>query len=278
MQFHARRLIRKMRGGAQAHLLEADDGNFYVVKFKNNPQHRRILINELVASVFLRYLRISAPEAALIQVSDEFLARNPDVYIALGSRRLPVEPGWHFGSRFPGHPERLAVYDFVPDALLSKVVNRNEFMGVLAFDKWVGNADSRQAIFYRASVREPAMAAGSGMRVGFVALMMDHGYVFNGPHWEFVDSPLHGLYYRPAVYENVRSMGDFQPWLERILHFPDEVMDEAFRRIPTDWLDSEEEDALERMFARLRNRRQRVPDLIRDSRNGRVNPFPKWTE
>jgi len=63
MPVHARRLIRKMRGGAQAHLLEADDGHFYVVKFKNNPQHRRILVNELVASIFLRYLRISTPEA-----------------------------------------------------------------------------------------------------------------------------------------------------------------------------------------------------------------------
>jgi len=26
-----------MRGGAQSHLIEADDGGFYVVKFSNNP-------------------------------------------------------------------------------------------------------------------------------------------------------------------------------------------------------------------------------------------------
>ena len=53
MPIQATRLIRKMRGGAQAHLLECDDGHFYVVKFRNNPQHRRILINEWIASVFL---------------------------------------------------------------------------------------------------------------------------------------------------------------------------------------------------------------------------------
>ena len=58
----AKRLIRKMRGGAQAHLLECDDGHFYVVKFRNNPQHRRVLINEWLASAFLNYLRISTPE------------------------------------------------------------------------------------------------------------------------------------------------------------------------------------------------------------------------
>ena len=37
MPLNAVRLIRKMRGGAQAHLLECDDGCFYVVKFLNNP-------------------------------------------------------------------------------------------------------------------------------------------------------------------------------------------------------------------------------------------------
>jgi len=276
MQFHARRLIRKMRGGAQAHLLEADDGNFYVVKFKNNPQHRRILVNELVASVLLRHLRISAPETAVVQVSQEFLESNPDVHLQLGSRRVPVETGRHFGSRFPGHPERLAVYDYVPDVLLKKVVNNQEFLGILAFDKWVGNADARQAIFYRASVREPAAAGGPGMRVGFVALMMDHGYIFNGPHWEFVDSPLHGLYYRPAVYEKVQSADDFQPWLDRIVHFPDEVLDDAFRSVPREWLPGRDEENLEKLFTRLRSRRKRVPHLIRDCTGGRVNPFPNW--
>jgi hypothetical protein len=54
MPVRARNLIRKMRGGAQAHLLEGEDGAFYVVKFTNNPQHRRILINEWLACAFLR--------------------------------------------------------------------------------------------------------------------------------------------------------------------------------------------------------------------------------
>ena len=62
------RHIRKMRGGAQSHLIEGDDGCFYVVKFVNNPQHRRILINELVSSVFLKYLQISTPDVAMIAV------------------------------------------------------------------------------------------------------------------------------------------------------------------------------------------------------------------
>src|SRR5579871_989770 len=98
------RFIRKMRGGAQAQLLECDDGNFYVVKFRNNPQHRRILVNEWISSVFLRYLRISAPECAAVNISADFIAATPEASMQLGSRHVAPEPGWHFGSRYPGDP------------------------------------------------------------------------------------------------------------------------------------------------------------------------------
>src|SRR6266849_5500835 len=101
MPVNAKRLIRKMRGGAQSHLLECDDGRYYVVKFRNNPQHRRILVNEWIASVFLRYLHIASPDVAIVNLSVEFLKETPEVYLQLGSRRMEVEPGWHFGSSYP---------------------------------------------------------------------------------------------------------------------------------------------------------------------------------
>src|SRR6188474_2467463 len=102
MPINARRHIRKMRGGAQSHLLEGDDGCFYVVKFLNNPQHRRILVNELVSSIFLRYLQISSPETAIVSITPEFLKENPQVSFELGTRSVPVAAGRHFGSKFPG--------------------------------------------------------------------------------------------------------------------------------------------------------------------------------
>ena len=38
--------MRAMRGGAQSHMLTANDGHAYVVKFANNPQSLRVLANE----------------------------------------------------------------------------------------------------------------------------------------------------------------------------------------------------------------------------------------
>jgi hypothetical protein len=273
MPVDARRLIRKMRGGAQAHLIEAADGHCYVVKFLNNPQHRRILVNEWIASTFLHYLGIAAPETAMVELTQEFLAATPDVHIQLGRERRPVTPGWHFGSRFPGDPMRTVVYDFLPDTLLEQVENLQDFLGVLAFDKWMGNADSRQAIFFRARVHDPLAA--NPPRLGFVAQMVDNGYVFEGPHWRWGESPIQGLYFRPLVYRTVRGLAEFEPWLDRIRNFPEEVVDQAVKRIPPAWLEGDE-DELERLLERLMKRRERVPDLIEQCRSGRSNPFPIW--
>ena len=276
MPIQATRLIRKMRGGAQAHLLACDDGHFYVVKFTNNPQHRRILVNEWIASVFLQYLQISTPTVAIVNLSADFLEANPDIHIQLGSRRQPIDPGWHFGSRYPGDPAKVMVYDFIPDILLDKVANLKEFRGVLVFDKWIGNADARQSIFFRARLVEWSPAKPDhAQRLGFVASMMDHGYVFDGPHWTFSDSPLQGLYFRPSVYRTIRSWNDFQPWLDQVVHFPDELADQAQKQLPPEWLDGDE-SALQTLLEKLMARCKRVPDLIQDSRRGRINPFPEW--
>lgn len=274
MPINARRHVRKMRGGAQSHLIEADDGGFYVVKFRNNPQHHRVLINESIGSVFLRYLQISAPEVAVIAVSAEFLRDHPEVSIQLGSRTTPVEPGWHFGSRYPGHPDRIAVYDFIPDVLLSQVTNLREFSAMLVFDKWTGNADGRQAVFFRSRLKQWT-ASGAPTRPGFLAWMIDEGFLFNGPHWDFPDSPVQGLYHRPLVYESVASQDDFQPWLDQVANFPAHVVDEAYRSVPLQWLDGEE-DALEQLLEKLLRRARRVPDLIADCRRAKPALFPNW--
>jgi len=275
MPVAAHRLTRKMRGGAQAHLMEASDGYSYVVKFHNNPQHRRILINEWVASTFLHYLDIAAPQTTMVELTETFLAATPDIYIQFGQERRSVTPGWHFGSRFPGDPSRTVVYDFLPDTLLDKVENLPDFLGVLAFDKWMGNADSRQAIFFRARVHDPL--AENPPHLGFVAQMVDNGYVFEGPHWRWGESPIQGLYFRPLVYRTVRSLAEFEPWLDRIRNFPEEIVDQALKSIPPAWLEGDEHE-LERLLERLMKRRARVPDLIEQCRLGPSNPFPLWRE
>jgi hypothetical protein len=271
MPVTAVRHLRKMRGGAQSHLLEADDGYWYVVKFRNNPQHRRILVNELLASAMLDYLKIAIPETALIRVTPEFLEACPELSFTFGTRTAPVESGWHFGSRYPGDPARTAVYDFLPDALLHKVANLADFRAVLVFDKWAANADGRQSVFYRALVR-----GGASPSPAFVVLMIDHGFAFDGPNWDLPESAPQGLYARHMVYEPVRSLEDFEPWLKLVNHFPEEVIDRAWKATPPEWIEGDE-DALQRLLERLFERRKRVAALVEACRTMRSSPFPNWS-
>jgi hypothetical protein len=276
MPINAVRFIRKMRGGAQSHLMQCDDGHYYIVKFRNNPQHRRILVNEWIAAQILKHLQISAPKTEIVNLSAVFLTANPDVCMQLGTRVAPPDVGWHFGSRHPGDPAKMSIYDFIPDVLLEKVENLSHFRGVLVFDKWLANADSRQSVFFRARIREwsPAFAKHPN-KLGFIAHMIDHGYCFDGPHWKFPDSPLHGLYFRSMVYLPVKGLDDFQPWLNQVLDFPEEVIDDALKQLPPEWAEGDEE-ALDNLLNLLMTRRARVPDLIRQCSSTRANPFPNW--
>ncbi len=276
MPVRARKLIRKMRGGAQAHLIEGDDGQFYVVKFTNNPQHRRILVNEWLACAFLRHLQIHVPDTAVVELSDEFVNETEELYMTVGSRRDRIEPGYHFGSKMAVNPDRVAVFDFLPDALLNKIENRFDFLGMLVFDKWVSNADTRQAVFFRAKAKTWTPLKGeSQTRVGFWAQMIDHGFAFSGPLWQFQDSPIQGLYFRTGVYNEVRSLDSFQPWLDLVKNFPLEVVDSAWKEIPSYWLRGDD-TALEEMLEVLLKRRSRVPELIAEMRREKPKTFANW--
>lgn len=275
MPVNATRLLRRMRGGAQAHLLACDDGRHYVTKFVNNPQHRRILANEWAAAVLLNHLRISAPQARIVALSSELLAAEPGIHFQIGSRRIPVQAGKHFGSAFPGNPDTDAVYDFLPDALLPSVANLDHFAGSLVFDKWTANSDSRQAIFFRRRLRDWLDVPAAPQQKGFIAQMVDNGYVFDGPHWEFPDSPIQGLYFRPLVYRAITSLESFQPWLDRARHCPEAVFDEILRKTPPEWLEGDEKE-WERLLEQLLGRRRRIPDLLLATIRGRPQAFPSW--
>jgi hypothetical protein len=106
--------------------------------------------------------------------------------------------------------------------------------------------------------------------------MIDHGFAFNGPRWDFPDSPVQGFHIRKLVYESVQSLDDFQPWLDQVKHVPEEVIDQAFKQTPPDWI-AGDEDEFKRLLERLLRRRKRLPDLINECRKEKHNPFPHWT-
>ena len=93
-----------MRGASQPQLLRCEDGASYVVKFQNNPQHVRVLANEMLAGRLALLIGLPVPVPAFVEVPHELIQGNPALKLEIGARREPCIPGLHFGSRFPAAP------------------------------------------------------------------------------------------------------------------------------------------------------------------------------
>ena len=195
--------ISQVRGGSQARIMLADDGKKYVTKFMGNPQCTRVLANDYMACRLARMVGLSVPEPVIILL-DEKTIFEQQITFTLAGRPVAARPGLQFGSALVTGE----VLDWLPGTMLGRVRNLREFAGLLAFDKWTGNADGRQVVFHK-NMRERK----------YTASFIDFGYCFNAGEWSFPDAPLRGVYGLNDVYERIQSWNDFDPWLSRIESF-----------------------------------------------------------
>jgi HipA-like kinase len=270
--------IRRMRGGAQSHLMRCSDGFYYVVKFQNNPQHRRVLANELLGTKLAGRLGLPTVPVGVVEVPEQLIRLTPELAMEMPRTRVPCQPGLQFGARYPGDPRKLTLHDFLPDEQLREVSNLFDFAGMLVFDKWTCNTNGRQTLFYEVDKEN----AGESLQVGdsraprYATRMIDQGFCFNAGEWNFPDAPLRGLYARNSVYQGVIGMESFDPWLNRLeSQISERVLDELSSEIPPDWY-SDDHEALMRLLEQLHRRRSRVPELLLDAKRSNRQPFRNW--
>jgi hypothetical protein len=256
-----------MRGGSQSHLMRCSDGNYYVVKFQNNPQHRRILVNELLGTSLAARLGLPTAAVSIIEVSEELIRLTPDLFIEMAHTRIPCQPGLQFGSHYLADPRNVTLLEDLPDKELSTVENVNEFAGMLVFDKWTCNTDRRQVIFGR-----------SNSSANYQGWMIDQGFCFNAGEWNSPDAPRRSLYFRPTVYEQVRGIETFEPWLDALESVigPQVLLDIA-RTIPPEWYE-DDWSALHRLLEQLDSKRGKVRELLWSARNSNSLVFPNWID
>jgi hypothetical protein len=258
--------VRRMRGGAQAHLMHCSDGYFYVVKFLNNPQHQRILVNEILASRIAQLAGLPVPNGEVVEVNQWLIDHTPELNIQLVDKTVRCGAGLQFGSRYVVDPLQGQVFDYLPVEMLERVRNLATFAGVLALDKWTGNADGRQAAFWRKRLERK-----------YSASFIDQGYCFNAGEWSFPDSPLRGVYSRNEVYESVCGWSSFEPWLSNVETMPEAKVWGVAEAIPPDWYCGRTQD-LEKLVVALLSRRNIIRKLIDDFRECPRKPFPNWSD
>lgn len=257
--------IRPMKGGAQSHLMRADDGHYYVVKFVNNPQHPRVLANEWLGARLGRALGLPVPEPALIEVPPRLVDASPGLILRVAGSLVPCASGLQFGSRLASPDPHAPIYDYLPEPGLELVANLGDFAGMLVFDKWTCNCNGRQVVYCRPAPRQR-------LRVS----MVDQGFCFNAGSWDFPDSPLRGVYCRDRVYASISGWRSFEPWLSRVEAFEPDALYAAGEELPPEWYGGW--DALERLLEQLLRRRQRVRDLIWSVKASARAPFENWIE
>ena len=257
--------IRRMRGGAQSQLMLGSDGKLWVVKFQNNPQHLRVLANELIATRLASAAGLTVPGTDVVEVTEWLIANTAEMYVELGrGRRESCAAGLQFGSQFAGGLMPGQVVDYLPEQQMEDVRNLHEFAGMLVVDKWTGNCNGRQAVFER-KPRERK----------YRAIFIDQGFCFNVGEWTFPDSPLRGFYPRNLVYAGVTGWSSFEPWISRVESMDERTLWEIAESVPPEWYGGDT-TVIERLMERMLHRRGRVRELIAAFRDSDRQPFPKW--
>jgi len=259
--------LRPLRGGAQSHLLKASDGNCYVTKFQNNPQHIRVLVNEMFATRLGLQLGLPMPKVEVIEVSDWLIQHSPELRFQLASQQVMCKSGKQLGSLYVGQSGSGLSFDSLPNDVLRNVLNLSDFARVLVLDKWTSNSDGRQAVFCRERVASRR----------YTATFIDQGYCFSASEWTFLDYPLRGVYASNCVYEGVSGWDAFEPALTRAESIDTESIWRCAADIPEEWYEGDREN-LERLVEGLSKRRQVIRNLIGDFRRSTRNPFPNWRD
>jgi hypothetical protein len=264
-QIRALEQIRRMRGGAQAHLLRCSDKHYYVAKCPNNPQGGvRILVNEMLGARLAALLNLPIAVSQIVLVEELLIRYTAEMVVEYSRTRTPCQAGLWFGSRYPVDPRSGDVYGMLAP---SEATNPRDFLGMLVFDKWTCNTDGRQAVFFRKSREER-----------FAALMIDQGLCFNSIEWNFPDAPLRGLHYRAGTYDCVKGIDAFEPWLSRLESGIDmNALLAAAQNVPSEWLEGETDSFLE-LLEKLDRRRKLVRDLLLATQKARPQLFPNWVE
>jgi hypothetical protein len=235
--------IQKMRGGAQSQLMLGSDGKLWVVKFQNNPQHLRVLANELIATRLAEAVGLTVPASDVVEVTEWLVANSPGMTIELGrNQRERYQAGLQFGSQFVGGTMAGQVMDYLPEQQLEEVRNLGEFAGMLCLDKWAGNCNGRQAVFSR-----------QGKERRYKATFIDQGFCFNaGTGWK-----------------------SFEPWLSRIEAVEPGTLWEIAEAVPPEWYGGDLR-VIERLMEQMLLRRGRIRELIVSFRESDRAPFPMW--
>jgi hypothetical protein len=244
--------IDNLPGGSQPILARASDGFLYVVKFANNLQGPNLLFNESAGSELYRACGLPGPRWRTLEITDDFLDRNPDCWMHTEEGPLRPASGLCFGSRFLGENVK-RLFEILSGSMFKRVRNPANFWLAWLIDICADHADHRQAIF------------DEGADGWLDAYLVDHGHLFGGPN---ADLKMHfraSCYLDRRIYIQVPSevLVGFQHVLQAL---DADSLRKRIEAIPTEWSHTSARESFERCLQKLKMgpQVQQVIDEITD--------------
>jgi hypothetical protein len=263
--------VRRMRGSSRPHLMRCSDDGYYIVKFQGNPQGTRTLANDLFGSLLARELGLPVPACRVIDVDERLIKLTDGMLLDCELCPCPCLPGLSFGSRYasaqptaPGTGPPV-LEDYLKPQRFLRVTNLADFIGILVFDNWTCNKDTRQFVYER----DPE-------RGTWTAKMIDQGWCFNGDSWCFCEPLTTRPFSASIPFDSITGIESFEPWLHCLENEIDITdLEKCAREVPPEWYESDLR-ALDRLVMTLDRRRHTVRDVLWRTWERSRETFPSW--
>jgi hypothetical protein len=245
----ANKFIRKLRGGSQSSLVQANDSKYYVVKMMENPQGSNVLANESLGATVASAVGLPVAENKGIYLSDTFIDSFPDLWFESQTGRRRPTKGVHTGSLFIGRPSgSQRPNEYISPSRVHNIANRQDFLGMYILDVWANHQDSRQAVFCRSS---------NGTQKAF---FIDHGHMFGGPEWTFKDRrPGIAFHLEKNIYTDLWNEDKVASWISHFQVVIPSALSYANVAIQSQWYKGK----VDELIGRLTERLCRLPELVR---------------
>jgi hypothetical protein len=244
-------------GCTKPYYLLCDDGEQYAVKFKENPESCRVLINEFVCAELAQLLDLPLAEPKFIYLDESFVEdHGAQISVHVGEE---ITTGTHFGTQ-----KVKKAFQIFNSQMIEEAVNINCVPEIILFDHLICNKD-------RDSNGGNLLFDHNTKQI----VLIDHTHAFDlGPLWNAIElkrrvnEPFfalnaHGFVYKKLV-PFVRGNNPFATILDKMLSLNDDDLWHIINNIPSEWhITPEEKEALLEYLSDRLNRIEQVLPCIK---------------
>ncbi|PLS07164.1 HipA family kinase [Neobacillus cucumis] len=237
------RILTKLEGKSNAHLISFNDGKDYVVKFFQ-PGMEKTLPNEWIGYCLARYLGLPIPFARIVEIPPEFSSREPELANSSFTQ-------YQFASLYVKDCKN--GHQVEQDPI---ILNHQPLAGIIILDYWLCNQDrTRKNILLKEAEDD-----------SHFLWMIDQAEIFGTFSWlrtDLEDLPVE--VFKSATHQimaqNIRDEQSFYEYFELIQTMPIYLIEEIVSVIPDEWMVTPEEKKA--IVTTLVTRRRKIlPELM----------------